>query len=121
MGDAALDDASSKSKKKVTEFVHWERPKSQLYEYNYDYGSYYYRPMIDYINQKRSGGIAPAPKPQFWEERALKSYMDRNSKRALLSSRLSKDELLLKSIRNSSHHYVIHSKAYAQKITGLGF
>jgi len=119
MGDAADLDAS-KSKKKVTEFVHWERPKSQLYEYNYDYGSYYYRPMIDYINQKRSGGSGPAPKPQFWEERALRSYMDRNIKRSH-STRLTKDEILLKNIRNSSHHYVIHSKAYAQKITGLGF
>jgi len=106
-------------KKVITQFSHWARPKSTLYEYNYDYGSYYYRPMIDYLNQKSQGGRAEAVKPLFWEERALKSYMDRS--RRTQSVRVSRDAMLLQSIRNGHSHYIAHGKSYARKITGLGF
>ncbi len=47
MGDAETSFAGvTPKKKKIETFCHWERPRSQLYTYNYDYGSYYYQPMI---------------------------------------------------------------------------
>ncbi|OXA62897.1 paramyosin, short form [Folsomia candida] len=124
MGDAETDTGKSfagegPKKKALTQFCHWARPKSALYEYNYDYGSYYYRPMIDYLNSRSQGARADTVKPLFWEERALKSYMDRS--RRTQSCRVNKDTILLQNIRNSNSHYVAHSKSYARKITGLGF
>jgi len=121
MGEAETGNivGEAPKKKKVIQFCHWERPRSQLYEYNYDYGSYYYRPMIDYLDQRSRGTKADAPKPLFWEERALQSYMDRS--RRTHSCRVNRDAVLLQSIRNSSSHYVAHSKSYAKKITGMTY
>ncbi|ODN04188.1 Flightin [Orchesella cincta] len=120
MGDA---DAGSYSgvapKKKITQFVHWARPKSSLYEYNYDYGSYYYRPMIDYLDSRSRGVRSDIPVPQYWEERALRSYMDRN--RRTQSVRISRDAQLLQNIRSSQSHYVVHAKTTARKLTVGGF
>jgi len=105
-------------KRKITEFHHWARPKSALYEYNYDYGSNYYRPMLDYLDE-RSKGIRPeVPKPTYWEERALKSSMDRV--RRTQSCRYNKDTQLLSNIRQSTNHYIIHTKTNSRKLTGLG-
>jgi len=121
MGDAEKTSTAGEApkKQKIMQFSHWARPKSTLYEYNYDYGSYYYRPMIDYLNVRSKGGYAEVVKPMFWEERALKSYMDRS--RRTQSCRVNRDTVLLQNIRNSNSHYVAHSKSYAAKVIGLGF
>jgi len=122
MGDVSdlIDSgASFAPKKRITQFVHWSRPKSSLYEYNYDYGSYYYRPMIDYLDSRARGARMEAPKPMLWEERALKSYLDRSRNRSS-SFRMNRDAQLMQSIRNSSSHYIAHTKTYARKVT-MGF
>jgi len=121
MGDAGEGKgfAGEAPKKKITQFSHWSRPKSTLYDYNYDYGSYYYRPMIDYLNHRSRGDRVEAPKPLFWEERALNSYMDRS--RRTQSCRINRDTVLLQNIRNSANHYIAHSKNYARKITGMTY
>jgi len=102
-------------KKRPKVFVHWSRPKSYLYEYNYDYGSNYYRSMIDYLDQRAKGGRPEAPKPESWEERALKSYLERSRRTASLKH--NRDTELLQSIRSSSSHYIAHTKTYARKVT----
>jgi len=67
MGDAEKTSTAGEApkKQKIMQFSHWARPKSTLYEYNYDYGSYYYRPMIDYLNVRSKGGYAEVVKPMF--------------------------------------------------------
>lgn len=122
MGEAelsSLDGASfagaAPKRRAITQFSHWSRPKSTLYEYNYDYGSYYYRPMIEYLDQRSKGTHPDVPKPLLWEERALKSYIDRSKRTQSL--RLNKDTVLLQNIRNSSSHYIAHTKTYARKVT----
>jgi hypothetical protein len=121
MGDAEAGGsfAGEAPKKKITQFSHWARPKSTLYEYNYDYGSYYYRPMIDYLDQRSRGTRAEAPKPMFWEERAQQAYSDRS--RRTQSCRVSRDSVLLANIRNSASHYVAHNKSYTRKVTGMTY
>jgi len=110
--------AGEEPKKRPKVFVHWARPKSYVYEYNYDYGSNYYRPMVDYLDQRQRGGKPEAPKPLSWEERALKSYLERTARTSSL--RHTRDHELLQSIRSSSHHYLAHTKTYARKVT-VGF
>ena len=126
MGDAEVDVKSSAGtfvgseapRKRARTFVHWQRPKSQLYEYNYDYGSNYYRPMLDYLDQRAQGGHPEAPKPMTWEERALKSYMDRN--RISSAHKISRDAMLLQSIRSSSRRYMAQTKTYLpRRVTGF--
>jgi len=124
MGDAEVDTTGASfagaapKRRTVTQFSHWSRPKSNLYEYNYDYGSYYYRPMIEYLDQRSKGSRPDVPKPMLWEERALKSYIDRGKRTQ--SMRLNKDTVLLQNIRSSSSHYIAHTKTYARKVT-IGF
>ena len=118
MGDdsaAAGSFAGAAPKKKITQFVHWARPKSSLYQYNYDYGAYYYRPMIDYLDQRSRGVRADIPAPQYWEERSLHAYMDRN--RRTSSVRVTRDDKLLQNIRSSQNHYLVHAKTTARKLT----
>jgi len=126
MGDAGVSDleisagsfAGEAPKRRVAAFVHWKRPKSQLYEYNYDYGSNYYRPMIDYLDERASGGHPATPKPMLWEERALKSYMDRNHRSS--ASKVSRDAMLLQSLRSSSNRYMAHTKSFiARRVGGI--
>jgi len=124
MGDAEVAPTSAQAfvgseapKRRPKSFLHWQRPKSQLYEYNYDYGSNYYRPMLDYLDQRAQGGHPEQPKPMTWEERALKSYIDRN--RIASAHKISRDAMLLQSIRSSSSRYVAHTKTYiTRRITG---
>jgi len=103
-------------RKRPTTFVHWQRPRSQVYEYNYDYGSNYYRPMVDYLDSRARGDRrVEAPRPMLWEERALKSYLDRNQRSQ--SFRHSRDAMLLQTLRSSSSKYIAHTKSYARKVT----
>jgi hypothetical protein len=109
---------SEAPKRRPKHFVHWQRPKSQLYEYNYDYGSNYYRPMLDYLDQRAQGGHPEQPKAMSWEERALRSYMDRG--RISSASKISKDAMLLQSIRSTSNRYIAHTKTYiSRRVTGF--
>lgn len=123
MGDVGDSGSSSYAgvapKKKITQFVHWARPKSSLYQYNYDYGSYYYRNMIDYLDQRSRGVRQEIPVPQYWEERANHAYMDRN--RRTSSVRINRDDQLLQSIRSSQNHYLVHTKSVARKLTVGGY
>ncbi|ODN03760.1 Flightin [Orchesella cincta] len=37
-------------KKQTTLFTHWARPRFRMYEYNYEVGESYYRPLVRYIS-----------------------------------------------------------------------
>lgn len=122
MGDADVGGnsyAGAAPKRKITQFVHWARPKSHLYQYNYDYGAYYYRPMIDYLDQRSQGMRPDIPIAQYWEERANRAYIDRGRKSQ--SVRITKDDVLLQSIRSSQNHYLVHTKTNARKLTIGGY
>jgi hypothetical protein len=97
--------------------VYWKRPKSHLYEYNYDYGSNYYKSMIKYIDERNKYGAKPEkPKPQSWEERALISYLERAKREKELKGN-TPDAQLMTSIRRSSSLYFQHTKDYARRLT----
>jgi hypothetical protein len=122
MGDAeGTSYAGAAPKKKITQFVHWARPKSSLYEYNYDYGAYYYRPMIDYLDQRSRGVRSDIPVPQYWEERAQRAYVDRGNRNRSSFMRINRDEQLLQNIRSSQNHYLVHAKSNARKLTIGGY
>jgi hypothetical protein len=38
-------------RKGPTEFTHWSRPRTRMYDYNYEYASSYYRPQVKYIGE----------------------------------------------------------------------
>ncbi|CAG0920353.1 unnamed protein product [Notodromas monacha] len=108
-------DSGSRRRSKYN--VHWKRPKSHLYEYNFDYGSNYYKSMINYIDERNKYGSNPeVPKPQSWEERALKSYLERAKREKELKGN-TYDAQLMTSIRRSSSMYFQHTKNYARRLT----
>jgi len=42
---------ASKKGRIITEFTHWKRPRSRMYDYNYQFASSYYRPQVNYIGE----------------------------------------------------------------------
>lgn len=42
--------AEGKKKQTAVNFTHWARPRFRTYEYNYEYGESYYRPLVRYIS-----------------------------------------------------------------------
>jgi len=48
------------TKKKITPgvFTHWARPRVRTYEYNYEYGESYYRPLVKYISTSRASSYS---------------------------------------------------------------
>ena len=95
----------------------WKRPKSHLYEYNYDYGSNYYRSMINYLDARNGGerGLE-RPGPETWGERALKSYLERAYRKDHMREP-GPDEQLLYHIRRSCSSYIHHAKSYSRRLT----
>lgn len=103
-----------KRRKRVS--IYWKRPKSHLYEYNFDYGANYYKGMVDYLDEK-SGGYKPSPpKALSWAERALKTYSEKREAAARNKDK-DQDAELLHKIRNSVNTYTVHARAYTRKIT----
>lgn len=103
-----------KRKKRVS--LHWKRPKSHLYEYNYDYGSNYYKGMIDYLDERSSGCKPSPPKALNWAERALKTYSEKREAAARNKDK-DQDAQLLHSIRNTVNSYTVHARTYTRKVT----
>jgi len=44
----------AEKKKPIAQFTHWARPRVRTYEYNYEVGESYYRPMVSYISTSRA-------------------------------------------------------------------
>ena len=103
-----------KRKKRVS--IYWKRPKSHLYEYNYDYGSNYYKGMIDYLDERSSGCKPAPPKALNWAERALKTYSEKREAAARNKDK-DQDAQLLHSIRNTVNSYTVHARTYTRKVT----
>lgn len=102
----------NKPKRRVS--IYWKRPKSHLYEYNYDYCSNYYKGMVDYLDRKGSGVQPALPKAMSWAERSMLTYTE---KREAKSRGFDPDAELLTKIRSSVDTYTTHARAYARKIT----
>jgi len=94
--------------------LHWNRPKSHVYEYNFDYGGNYYKAMVDYLDNRTSGLNPELPKAQNWAERAMRTYSE---KRAASTNTANKDVELLHKVRGSINTYTYHAKQYARKYT----
>lgn len=102
-------------KKRVS--LYWKRPKSHLYEYNYDYGENYYKGMVDYLDVRGSGLKTTPPPAQSWAERALRTYSEKREAKKQ-SGASDPDVELLHKIRNNINTYTVHAKTYARKVTG---
>lgn len=103
-----------KRRKRVS--IYWKRPKSHLYEYNYDYGSNYYKHVVDYLDERSGGGKPAPPKALNWAERALRTYTERREA-AVRNKATDPDVELLHKIRNGINQYTVHAKSYARKIS----
>lgn len=72
--------------------------------------------MVDYLDSRARGDRRiETPKPMLWEERALKSYIDRNQRSQ--SMKHTADAMLMQTLRSSSSRYIAHTKNYARKVT----
>lgn len=114
--EALLASAPVSDKKKKRVSLHWNRPKCHLYEYNYDYGSNYYKGMIDYLDKRSSGYRLSPPKAQSWAERALKTYTEKREARGKGNGN-DPDVQLLYNIRSNVRKYTVHSKLWNRKVT----
>jgi len=65
-------------KKKPKYFVHWDRRKAKLYDYNYDYGTNYYASMVGYCDSKNAGAT-DVPRRMAFAERGMLSSLKRSS------------------------------------------
>jgi len=99
--------------------IHWVRPKSHVYEYNFGYGSQYYRPMLDYLDMRNCGYRPETPRPQSFAERSFGFYHDLREERK--KGRGANDVELLHRIHRSSNEYFYHNKRYAKKLSNQLF
>ena len=94
-------------------YRYWNRPTSFQYDYNYDYRRNYYNDVIDYLDTKVRGLNREIPRAQTWAERVLRTYT--KDKKSAAYQRRHTDLDLLHSIRNSTNHYLIHSRDYLNR------
>ena len=47
----------------------WKRPPTRVYDYNYDVGQHYYKPMLNHLDKKGSGASVDPPGPTTFAER----------------------------------------------------
>lgn len=94
-------------------YRYWNRPASFQYDYNYDYRRNYYNDVIDYLDTKVRGLNREIPRAQTWAERVLRTYT--KDKKSAAYQRRHTDLDLLHSIRNSTNHYLIHSRDYLNR------
>lgn len=48
---------------------HWKRPPTKVYDYNYDVGAHYYKPMLSHLDKKKAGVETELPGPKTFAER----------------------------------------------------
>lgn len=56
-------------KPKVKIGAHWKRPPTRVYDYNYDIGQHYYKPMMKHLDKKNAGISSDLPGPKTFAER----------------------------------------------------
>ncbi|CAH2035261.1 unnamed protein product, partial [Iphiclides podalirius] len=101
-------------------FKHWIRPKFLQYNYIYDYQRNYYDDVISYLDRRNRGLPAERPRAQTWGERALRTYLSKDT--SYLSKTYNKDTTLLHHISTGARFQRYHSKArIARKYSNLGF
>ncbi|XP_026472570.1 flightin-like [Ctenocephalides felis] len=93
-------------------FKHWVRPKTQQYHYINDYMRNYYDDVLDYLDKRQKGLRVPPPRPQYWAERALRTYLNKSSsyKQAEIE-----DTILRSHIRTDNRFYQAHYKGYNER------
>jgi len=68
--------ADVKKKKNLTLFTHWARPRVRTYQYNFEYGESYYRPLVQYISTSRalssSSSMSASSSSSTYETRRMK-------------------------------------------------
>ncbi|KAM3968570.1 flightin [Aphomia sociella] len=101
-------------------FKHWIRPKFLQYSYLYDYRKNYYDQVINYLDSRNKGLPVEKPRAQTWGERALRTYLSKNSNYS--SKMLNKDTTLLHHISTGARFHRYHSKSLiSRKYSVLGF
>merc|ERR1711970_1223717 len=88
-------------KKKPKFFVHWNRKKSRIYDYIFDYGENYYSGMIRYIDTR-----AEVPRRMAFAERGMRSSLVRKGLTAI------RTETLLLDVNKSIKNFELSQKNY---------
>ena len=60
--------------------THWKRPPTKVYDYNYDVGQHYYKPMITHLDKKNAGMSTESPGPKTFAERIAEDPLYGRSK-----------------------------------------
>jgi len=60
--------------------THWKRPPTKVYDYNYDVGQHYYKPMINHLEKKDAGMSSESPGPKTFAERLAEDPLYGRSK-----------------------------------------
>ncbi|CAK1588246.1 unnamed protein product [Parnassius mnemosyne] len=101
-------------------FKHWTRPKFLQYNYIYDYQRNYYDDVLSYLDRRNKGLPVERPRAQTWGERALRTYLSKDT--SYMSRTYNKDTTLLHHISTGARFQRYHSKArIARKYSNLGF
>jgi len=93
-------------KKKPKYFVHWDRRKAKLYDYNYDYGTNYYASMVGYVDSKNAGNPV-VPRRMAFAERGINSALERHRNPD------TRTQNLLNDIRSNIRSFENSQKLYA--------
>ena len=59
---------------------HWKRPPTRVYDYNYDVGQHYYKPMMNHLDKKSAGVSTEPPGPKSFAERLAEDPLYGRSK-----------------------------------------
>ncbi|KAK2708658.1 hypothetical protein QYM36_014306 [Artemia franciscana] len=102
-------------KRRPKYYTHWQRPKSQIYEYNNDFRQNYYSHVVDYIDKRRDGYKPEIPRPQSWAERALRTFSEKKNTQS------KKDVELIHNIRSNINNYAYHRQLSSKKLWNYAF
>lgn len=69
---------SDKPKPKIG--AHWKRPPTRVYDYNYDVGQHYYKPLMKHLDKKNAGLSSELPGPKTFAERLAEDPLHGKSK-----------------------------------------
>ncbi|XP_068618597.1 flightin-like isoform X2 [Battus philenor] len=89
-------------------FKHWIRPKFLQYNYIYDYQRNYYDDVLSYLDRRNRGLPVEKPRAQTWGERALRTYMSKDT--SYLTRTYNQDTSLLHHISTGAKFHRYHSK-----------
>jgi len=73
---------ADKKKKSTTLFTHWARPRVRTYQYNFEYGESYYRPLVQYISTSRASSSSVTSSSSSYGYETSRMKMERRRRAA---------------------------------------